>query len=220
MKTKTGKIGVISALGVMLLPIVASANLVTDGDFTAAGTPSSFTTYSASQTMGGWNVTAGSVDLIGGYWQSPPGGGNSVDLAGNSSGTISQTISGLVVGQYYTLSFALSGNPDGPPDLKKLGVNLAIGSASFSYDTAAQGTTRPQPMHYVTESATFKATSISELLQFQDHSSYEGITPYGAVIGNVCLVAVPETSTMIAGALLLLPFGASALRIRRRNRKA
>ena len=32
--------------------------------------------------------------------------------------------------------------------------------------------------------------------------------------------AVPEASTMIAGALLLLPFGASTLRILRRNRMA
>ncbi len=44
--------------------------------------------------------------------------------------------------------------------------------------------------------------------------SYTG-TP---VNGNP--VPVPEASTLIAGALLLLPFGASTLRIRRRNRKA
>jgi hypothetical protein len=37
---------------------------------------------------------------------------------------------------------------------------------------------------------------------------------------SASLVAVPEASTMIAGALLLLPFGASALRILRRNRMA
>ena len=40
------------------------------------------------------------------------------------------------------------------------------------------------------------------------------------VNGNstITLVPVPEASTMIAGALLLLPFGASTLRILRRNR--
>jgi hypothetical protein len=32
--------------------------------------------------------------------------------------------------------------------------------------------------------------------------------------------AVPEPTTLIAGALLLLPFGASTLRILRRNRVA
>ena len=33
-------------------------------------------------------------------------------------------------------------------------------------------------------------------------------------------VMVPEPTTMIAGALLLLPFGASTLRMLRKNRKA
>jgi hypothetical protein len=36
--------------------------------------------------------------------------------------------------------------------------------------------------------------------------------------GSATLTPVPEVSTMIAGALLLLPFGASTLRILRRNR--
>jgi len=34
------------------------------------------------------------------------------------------------------------------------------------------------------------------------------------------VIVVPETSTVIAGALLLLPFGASTLRILRKNRVA
>jgi len=38
--------------------------------------------------------------------------------------------------------------------------------------------------------------------------------------GDVTLTAVPEPTTMIAGALLLLPFGASTLRILRKNRTA
>ena len=38
--------------------------------------------------------------------------------------------------------------------------------------------------------------------------------------GQNYVVAVPEPTTMMAGALLLLPFGASALRIIRRNRLA
>jgi hypothetical protein len=38
--------------------------------------------------------------------------------------------------------------------------------------------------------------------------------------GVATITAVPEASTVIAGALLLLPFGASTLRILRRNRTA
>lgn len=39
-------------------------------------------------------------------------------------------------------------------------------------------------------------------------------------IATISLAAVPEPTTMIAGALLLLPFGASTLRILRKNRTA
>jgi hypothetical protein len=38
------------------------------------------------------------------------------------------------------------------------------------------------------------------------------------IFGEATITAVPEATTMIAGALLLLPFGASTLRILRRNR--
>jgi hypothetical protein len=41
-----------------------------------------------------------------------------------------------------------------------------------------------------------------------------------AFIGNVSMTAVPEPTTLISGALMLLPFGASTLRILRRNRAA
>jgi len=40
----------------------------------------------------------------------------------------------------------------------------------------------------------------------------------GGASANVAILAVPEPTTMIAGAMLLLPFGASTLRILRRNR--
>jgi choice-of-anchor C domain-containing protein len=218
MKTKSWKYLLGMGMASCML-FVASANLVIDGNFTAAGNPGSYTTYSAG-SMGGWTVVSGSVDLIGTYWQSPAGGGNSVDMAGNSSGTINQTINGLVVGQVYQLTFALSGNPDGAPTVKDLGVGLSFGGSSpfaFSYTT---GGNTLASMNYVIETEDFTANNTSEVLQFQDQSSYNGSTPYGAVIGNVNLTAVPEASTVIAGALLLLPFGASTLRILRRNRVA
>ena len=226
MKTQLMKAGLKGALGAtLLLPVAASASLVSDGNFTAAGTPSTYTTFNKGQTMGGWSVVAGSVDLIGEYWQSPPGGGNSVDMAGNSSGTISQTISDLVVGQEYKLTFALSGNPDGQPGVKELGIGLTVGGGfpyAFSYTIGANSRL---DMKYQLETEYFTATTTSEMLQFQDlsylnYSGYNGSTPWGAVIGNVVLSAVPEPTTVVAGALLLLPFGMSTLRILRRKQTA
>ena len=52
---------------------------------------------------------------------------------------------------------------------------------------------------------------------FKYASSLASIVDGGAS-ANVAILAVPEPTTMIAGALLLLPFGASTLRILRRNR--
>ena len=48
----------------------------------------------------------------------------------------------------------------------------------------------------------------------------EGSTGRGFFGPNLAFSTVPEPTTMIAGALLLLPFGASALRILRKNRAA
>lgn len=62
------------------------------------------------------------------------------------------------------------------------------------------------------------ATGSSSLLSFAAADSPP--TYYGAALDNVSLVAVPETSTVIAGALLLLPFGASTFRILRKRKQA
>jgi hypothetical protein len=43
---------------------------------------------------------------------------------------------------------------------------------------------------------------------------------YGTALSDAHVPAVPEPTTMIAGALLLLPFGASTLRMLRKSRKA
>ena len=42
----------------------------------------------------------------------------------------------------------------------------------------------------------------------------------GAIIDRMVLTVVPEPGTVIAGALLLLPFALSTIRVLRRNRGA
>src|SRR4051794_13237389 len=92
----------------------ANANLVVDGGFTDAGASTFVTVFSPSTFgSGAWTVNSGSVDIIGTYWQPPIPGQGSLDLDGNSNGQISQALSGLISGQTYALTFALSGNPDG-----------------------------------------------------------------------------------------------------------
>jgi hypothetical protein len=50
-----------------------------------------------------------------------------------------------------------------------------------------------------------------------DYTLYDNTGAQAHVNGTATLTAVPEASTVIAGALLLLPFGASTLRILRRK---
>jgi choice-of-anchor C domain-containing protein len=205
-------------MGVIIaLPLAASANLVVDGTFPPPpdGSPT-FTDIGVGATIGpsaAWRVTAGTVDVINGYWQAPPQGGQSLDMEGISEGTIQQSISGLVAGQQYLLTFEMSGNPDGPPTTKTLAVSLGGGvTQDFSYTVTGNRT----DMDWMLKTGLFTAGSSSTVLQFADISGDPGF--YGAVLGDVSLVPVPEPATMIAGALLLLPFGASTLRILRKAR--
>ncbi len=73
--------------------IAAGPNLVADGQFLNGTAVGVWSTYSSGQSFGGWNVTAGSVELHGTGWQRSPSGGRSVDLDGSAPGTISQSLS-------------------------------------------------------------------------------------------------------------------------------
>ena len=61
----------------------------------------------------------------------------------------------------------------------------------------------------------------SYILGWEDETAAENTDlDYQDMVVSITPVAVPEATTAIAGALLLLPFGASTLRILRRNRTA
>jgi len=222
-KVKLGKLGLTLCLaGLVSVPFIASANLVLDAGFEQGAVSGPFQTYYAVSTMGGWTVTAGSVDLIGNYWQ-PAQGSQSVAMAGVQNGSIKQTIA-TTPNSIYELSFDLSGNPDGPPTIKTLDVTFGNTTQVFTFDTTGIS---HDNMGWVVQSALFQASGSSTDLIFTDASALADGSPtgFGAVIDNVSLNAVPlnavpEPTTIIAGALLLLPFGASALRILRRNRMA
>jgi choice-of-anchor C domain-containing protein len=181
----------------------ARASLVVDGGFTdAAG--QSFITVVSPGTFGGvsgtaWAVTSGSVDIIGNYWQPPVTGQGSVDLDGNSPGAISQTLSGLVTGQTYALTFALSGNPDGLPQTKQVQVSINGQNQTFTFNDA--GTTRPSPMNYAMESLTFTYNGTGNVLSFA--SLDDPSSAFGPVLGDVSVSAVPEASTW---AMMILGF--------------
>ncbi|MBV8103990.1 MAG: DUF642 domain-containing protein [Hyphomicrobiales bacterium] len=189
--------------------------MVLDGDFN--NSDPGFATFFSGSSFGPWAVTSGSVDLVGGYWQSPSGpnpptGTNgSVDLDGDSPGGISQGISGLTAGKAYTLTFWLSGNPDGPPTTKS--VDVSIGSAVNDNFTYAIGTNTHADMMYTMESVTFTAGGANTL----SFVSQDSASPYGPVIGGVSILTVPEPATW---ATMLLGFAGLGFAGYRKARRA
>ena len=158
--------------------------------------------------IGAWNVTGGSVDLIGGYWQAPTAAAHSgsVDLDGNSPGGVSQALT-LTSGDWYKLSFYLSGNPDGYPATKV--VDVSVGSLNKNYSFTIGGNTHGN-MGYILETASFKAGATNTLA----FNSLDTNTPFGPVVGGVA-VSAPELSTW---AMMLAGFAGLGFVGYRRNR--
>ena len=208
----------VTVLGTMGIAAANAAVLVADGSFNDPASPGNFTTYGAGSTFGNggvWLVTNGtvsingSVDEIGNYWPHTPNGGNSVDLDGNSPGGISQKITFNTPGSY-VLQFYLAGNPDGLPEVKSLSASIGDGSPAqtFTYDTtlASFGPWQLESMLF-----TISAPG-SYALAFQ---SNDQDTPYGPVIGQVSISAVPEPATW---AMMILGFlGMGFIGFRRRS---
>jgi choice-of-anchor C domain-containing protein len=165
----------------------ASANLVADGDFTVPPVAGDFSTIDAGGTIGPWSVDTGSVDLIGNYWQAPPLGGGSVDLDGNAPGSISQSLD-LSAGKY-SLSFYLSGNPDGLPSTKT--VEVTIGGVTKTFTFTIGGNSKSS-MNWALETLAFTWGGGDTALDF---ISMDTGSPYGGVIGDVDLEAAPLPST-------------------------
>src|SRR3954471_2515586 len=115
----------------------ANAQSVTNGSFEFGTDPgASFITLTAvDNSILGWTVDSGSIDYIGGYWPAQDGT-RSIDLAGNSVGSISQLIGGTVAGQAYTVNFWASKNPDGGAPLRTGTVSFGGANVPFAYSSA------------------------------------------------------------------------------------
>lgn len=179
------------------LPLAAEATPLTivNGNFATPAVAGPYVTYPGGSTaITGWTVTGNSVDLIGTYWQAPPGGGQSVDLDGDAPGGLSQTLA-TTAGQSYTISFELSGNPDGPPTTKQLSVSAGLGAELYTYTI---GSNTHADMMYVPETYTFTALGSSTTLSFL---SGDEASAYGPVIGDVAAVPEPLSILMFGSAL-------------------
>ena len=153
--------------------------------------------------ISGWTVGDGTTDAGSGtidinsssYWQAPTGTSFSIDLDGTSPGSISQTFV-TTPATTYTVTFALSGNPQGGSPVKTLLVTgpgqLANTSTVYTYNTSTSGNTVSN-MAYVYEAFSFTANSTSSTISFasQDASS----SGWGPVIGNISISSPPTAQS-------------------------
>ena len=142
----------------LMLGVASGATIFSDG-FEPGPLAAAFTTVNSTATLGPWTVSNGSIDWIGGYWTASAGTG-SVDMAGNSAGTIKTQLP-TIAGQTYVLSFDLAGNPDSARE-KILDVLVGDFSGSFHFNQA--GTSR-SAMGWQNKTVTFVASG-SDWLTF------------------------------------------------------
>jgi len=209
--------------------IGAHANVLVDGGFDAptnlpaagigfyenygpvAGDPN----YGGTAFDASWVITRGNVDLVSGLpsgWQfvSSP---YSLDLVGNTQGTITQTFT-TTVGQVYNLSFFYSNNSFGSP--QPASANVSVSGTLLSADILHGGAT-PSNMNWLLFSEDFTATSTSTTLTF----AASDLTPCcngGITLDSVSVSAVPEASTWVM--MVVGFFGVGFLAYRRGHNRS
>ena len=216
-------------------------NLVTNGGFeqtTRAGNFEFGASAGAAGQVTGWTsastsaynllfnaATANTTNAAGTYagtgneymWASTASsqGGNFIALDGDSTvrGPLTQTISGLTVGNTYTLSFEWGAGQlrsrDGATTEQLI---YGLGNTSFATNVvsnASHGFTG-----WNTVSQNFTATSTSQVLSFMSVGTPNGLPPV-ALLDNVSLTAaVPEPTTW---GMMIVGFGAVGAAMRRRR---
>jgi choice-of-anchor C domain-containing protein len=201
MTFKTSLMAAAIAAATLIVAGSAGAATIANGGFAGPGAPDgSFQTVGVSTgVIPGWTVSSGNVDWITGYWQSSDGDGFSVDLNGNVPGAISQTID-TVIGQTYTLTFDMSGNPDNGSDLRLILADTGGAPTTFAYNLDVSSNNRSN-MNWTPQSLNFTATDVSTVITFASGNSN---CCFGAAIDNVAIAdAVPEPSSW---ALMLTGF--------------
>jgi hypothetical protein len=226
-KRMAGLIGVGAlALGLLASGGSAKANLIVNGSFELGGfVPNGDNTMdlpSGSTAMTGWTVTTANLAWIGPgnpFGLSASDGSYFLDLSGYHDnqpygGVAASTGISTVIGQQYNVAFDVGS--DVVYDTVSPSVQVTL-NGNPPAGTFTAGPIASVHNRWETFDFAFTATSVNTVITFQgvgaDNQKYIGLD-------NVVVSTVPEPTTMIAGALLLLPFGASTLRILRKSRTA
>jgi choice-of-anchor C domain-containing protein len=210
-------------ISMLLLPLPCTANLILNGSFEQGpDVGSTFIDLPAGSTaILGWTVGGFHIDYSGpGTWNISDGIRN-IDLDGsvqnaNRNGAISQAFS-TTIGQRYSVTFDLSGNPAGFPLLKQLEVSAGDAAAVFGYGIGAVvAPSLPLHISYSHQEFSFNALASLSTLTFRSLTQQSGLPGFGAIIDNVVVQSVPVPSPLA----LLFSSLAALLLTRRRSGKS
>jgi len=218
------KIVLAVTLSLCSLTVASQANLVLNGSFEAGGfVPNGQDTMDlapGSTAITGWTVTTANLAWIGPanpFGLTASAGSYFLDLSGYHDnqpygGVAASAAIATVSGQRYRVTFDLGSDYNYNTASPSVEVSVT-GTPSSATFTA--GPVNPSVLNrWESFGLVFTANSASTVISFAgvgaDNQKYVGLD-------NVSLVAVPEPTTILAGALLLLPFGASTLRTSRRK---
>lgn len=176
---------------------IQAQNLLVNGNFQDSGgsgipfiqngeTTPAFDSFYPENNLPGWYVGSGSVDVVYSYWTNPIGS-NSLHLSGNFGASVFQSFA-TTVGQKYHVSFDLAGNPNGGSNVKTIMVQTSTETYQFPFDTSGKSNAN---MGWTTIGFDFMATGTRNTIQFVKREPL----PYGPVIANVSVTAVPEPET-------------------------
>jgi choice-of-anchor C domain-containing protein len=171
---------------------VASTDLIQNGGFEQ---PSCAVVcdFGVGTGIPGWTVGAGTVDVVAAGYEQPASGNQFLDLAGDASGSVSQSVA-TTAGADYVLTWAIAGNPRCGQRVKTMDVdwNEQV-VASLTFDTTDSTSTS---LGWVTRSATVTATGSQTILEFADATPDSSMC--GATLDDVSLVesSPPATPTV------------------------
>jgi len=213
----------ILASAIAFVPASASAaELIVNGGFENPKIASPCCNTVPTDSLPGWNVPTGNVNVVNGTFGSTGGnlayaGSQYLDLVGEGSiGSLSQTFN-TVADQVYTLTFAYSHNLFSGPG----GAAALITINGLTFDKVMHRTGSTTDLDWLTYSRVFTATGPTTTLGFDNRAGgINGGIFLDAVsvtdVGADPTAAVPEPATW---ALILLGFAAIGGALRRKNRE-